>query len=103
MRISSCRWLRRGSVSGLKASQITAEVGSSVILDGSATACPTTPSGTVNGVSYESRRCPLTQGVHNLSGDKPFGIVAYGYGSAGSYAFAGGADVERIYEPPEIK
>ncbi|MCA9595282.1 MAG: IgGFc-binding protein [Myxococcales bacterium] len=82
---------------------ITAEVGSSVILDGSATACPTTPSGTVNGVSYESRRCPLTQGVHNLSGDKPFGIVAYGYGSAGSYAFAGGADVERIYEPPEIK
>ena len=27
--ISSCRWLRRGSVSGLKASQITAAVGSS--------------------------------------------------------------------------
>jgi hypothetical protein len=29
--------------------------------------------------------------------------VAYGYGSAGSYAFTGGADVERIYTPPPIK
>ncbi len=82
---------------------IIAEVGSSVILDGSATSCPTTPSGTIGGVAYESRRCPLVQGVHNLSGDKPFGIVAYGYGSAGSYAFTGGADVERIYTPPPIK
>ena len=41
--------------------------------------------------------------MHSLTGDKPFGIVAYGYGSAGSYAFAGGADVKHIYDPPPIK
>jgi hypothetical protein len=55
------------------------------------------------GVTYESRRCPLTVGAHRLSGDKPFGIVAYGYGAAGSYAFVGGADVKRIYDPPPIR
>ncbi|MEZ4373619.1 MAG: hypothetical protein R3B07_22550 [Polyangiaceae bacterium] len=54
-------------------------------------------------MSYESRVCPLSEGAHKLTGDVPFGIVAYGYGGAGSYAFAGGADVKRIYEPPPIK
>jgi len=32
----------------------------------------------------------------------PFGITAYGYGPVGSYAFAGGADVKRIYQPPPL-
>jgi hypothetical protein len=62
--------------------------------------CTTQPAGTLGGKTYESRRCPLQVGAHALSGDKPFGIVAYGYGSAGSYAFVGGADVKKIYEPP---
>ena len=83
---------------------IAAEVGSSVTIDGSAPGnCLTTTIGTLDGTSYESRRCPLAEGAHNLSGDAPFGVVAYGYGSAGSYAFAGGADVERIYEPPPLE
>ena len=38
-----------------------------------------------------------------IRGDQPFGIAAYGYGNAGSYAFIGGADVRRIYEVPEIR
>ena len=80
---------------------IEAEVGSSVSIDGSTPAgCTITPSGTLNGKSYESRVCLVQEGVHSLTGDKPYGIVAYGYGSAGSYAFVGGADVRRIYEPP---
>lgn len=80
---------------------INAEVGATVTIDGvAATGCTITPSGTIDGVSYESRVCSLAVGAHNLSGDKPFGIVAYGYGSAGSYAFVGGADVKKIYTPP---
>lgn len=83
---------------------IVAEQGSNVSVDGSNPGnCLTQAAGSLNGVSYESRRCPLNTGVHSLSGDKPFGIVAYGYGSAGSYAFVGGADVKKIYEPPEVK
>ncbi len=83
---------------------ISAEVGTNVSIDGAPTTnCKTQPSGVVEGVSYESRHCPLLEGTHQMSGDKPFGIVAYGYGSAGSYAFAGGADVKRIYEPPPIR
>ena len=81
---------------------IAAEVGSTVTIDGSEpTGCVVESAGTIDNKSYEARRCPLhTEGVHTLSGSAPFGIIAYGYGSAGSYAFAGGADVKRIYEPP---
>ncbi len=62
--------------------------------------CVVTAAGTVQGKTYESRRCPVAAGVHSMKGDTPFGVMAYGYGSAGSYAFPGGADVEQIYEPP---
>ena len=73
-------------------------------LDGNpTTTCVTEASGTINNKSYESRRCPLQQGVHQLLGDAPFGIIAYGWGNAGSYAFAGGAFVKKIYEPPVVE
>ena len=62
-----------------------------------------TTAGSLEGVTYESRRCPVGEAVHFISGDQPFGVVAYGYGNAGSYAFAGGADVKKIYEPPIVK
>lgn len=82
---------------------ISAQTGSNVMLDGSSTAgCITAPAGTLDGVDYEARRCAVTAGVHNLTGDAPFGIIAYGYGSAGSYAFAGGADVLHVYDVPPI-
>jgi hypothetical protein len=80
---------------------ISAPVGSSVTIDGAApSGCRVEPGGTIDGVTYESRVCALTEGTHSLSGDAPFGIVAYGYAGAGSYAFVGGADVKKIYEPP---
>ncbi len=80
---------------------VVAEPGASVTIDGTAPAgCITEPAGLLSGVTYESRRCPLAVGVHRLAGDRPFGVVVYGYGSAGSYAFVGGADVRRIYDPP---
>ncbi len=80
---------------------IAAPVGAVITIDGAAPAgCRVEPGGTIEGVTYESRACPLVEGTHSLSGDQPFGITAYGYGTAGSYAFVGGADVKKIYEPP---
>lgn len=83
---------------------IAAEVGATIFLDGVSTAsCTSEPAGMVEGKTYESRKCSLSAGAHKLTGNSPFGIIAYGYGSAGSYAFAGGADVKRVYEPPPLK
>jgi hypothetical protein len=83
---------------------IAAEVGTSVTIDGAQPGgCVVAPAGSLDGLAYEARRCPLAEGAHSLTGDKPFGIIAYGYGAAGSYAFAGGADVKRIYTPPPIE
>ena len=78
--------------------------GNAVTIDGGTTdGCVVTPIGSLAGVSYESRRCAVGEGVHRILGDSAFGIMAYGYGNAGSYSFIGGADVRRIYVPPPIK
>ena len=83
---------------------IAAESGASVMLDDQATfGCIVEEAGVLEGKSYQARRCQVADGVHRLTGDKPFGIIAYGYGNAGSYAFAGGADVKPVYEPPPLK
>jgi hypothetical protein len=65
--------------------------------------CKIEPIGELEGVIYEARTCPLTTGAYYLSGSEPFGIAVYGYGSAGSYAYVGGADVKPIYKVPELK
>lgn len=67
------------------------------------TDCTTMQAGSINGNEYQAVRCPISEGSHKVAGDLPFGITVYGYGSAGSYAFAGGADVKEIYEPPPLK
>jgi len=83
---------------------ITAETNAEVMLDGAGTfICSVSPAGMMDGKTFESRTCSLKTGSHKLTGEKPFGIVVYGYGSAGSYAFVGGADVKRVYEPPPLK
>lgn len=81
---------------------IAAEEGSSVTLDGGAiTTCPSQAATPFAGKSFRTYYCSVTEGSHALSGDKPFGVLGYGYGAAGSYAIAGGADVKKIYEPPK--
>jgi hypothetical protein len=83
---------------------ISAPVGAVVKIDGvEPTGCVIEPSGKLGAVDYESRRCPVKDGVRRVTGDKPFGVTAYGYGFAGSYAFTGGADVKPIYVPPPLK
>ena len=83
---------------------MSAPVGAKITMDGAdPTGCKVASAGTLDGVAYESRTCPLAEGVRRLVGDKPFGMIAYGYGPAGSYAFTGGADVKPIYTPPPLK
>lgn len=82
---------------------IGAEVGTNVVLDGAlASGCDVHPIGLLNEKQYEARRCPISDGAHRLSGDGPFQIMAYGFASADAYAFPGGANVRKIYEPPPI-
>ena len=73
-------------------------------LDGGALpqSCVYTDIGELEGVTYESIRCPVDEGQHVLESDIDFGLTAYGYGSAGSYAYAGGADVRPIYTVPPV-
>jgi hypothetical protein len=85
---------------------ISAVKGTSVTIDGTKTDsgnCVVESAGMLNGSEYEARRCPVGEGAHALHGEGPFGIIAYGYGSAGSYAIAGGADVKRIYTVPPLQ
>jgi hypothetical protein len=58
--------------------------------------CVKAPIGTVMGTAYEQVTCPLGDGHHHVSGDKPFGLSVYGYYNVGSYAFVGGSDVKII-------
>jgi hypothetical protein len=83
---------------------IGAQVGAKITIDGKdAAGCVVAPAGMLSGKSYEARRCLIGEGSHRMTGDSPFGIVVYGYASAGSYAFVGGANVRKIYEPPSLK
>ena len=94
------------SMNGWKESWVVigAEKGTEVELDGGpTTSCKTFPAGTLDGKEYESRRCALSPGVHRMTGDKPFQIMAYGYASADTYSFPGGAGTKKIYEPPILK
>lgn len=81
---------------------IAEEVGSTVLIDEQApTDCVVEPAGTLDARAYEARRCRLfTDGLHRISGDRPFGVIAYGYAKSSSYAVVGAANAARIYAPP---
>jgi hypothetical protein len=64
--------------------------------------CEEQVAGIINNVEYWSITCPTDEGAHLIEGDGPFGLTVYGYGPAGSYAYAGGADVKPIYDVPPI-
>ncbi|MBL9018401.1 MAG: IgGFc-binding protein [Myxococcales bacterium] len=58
--------------------------------------CVKAPIGMLVGTMYEQVTCPMADGAHVVSGDKPFGLSVYGYYNVGSYAFVGGSDVKII-------
>lgn len=64
--------------------------------------CVQEVAGLLGNVEYWSITCPITEGAHLIQGDTNFGLTAYGYGLAGSYAYTGGADVKPIYDVPPI-
>jgi hypothetical protein len=61
--------------------------------------CTTAAAGEIDAVAYETISCNLEDGVHRISAEEPVGLLVVGYGPAGSYAFVGGANVERINIP----
>lgn len=86
---------------------ISAPASTKVTIDGvEPTGCIVEPIGNggalLAGKTWEARRCQVGEGAHRMAGTAPFGIVAYGYGSRGSYAFIGGANAKKVYEPPPI-
>jgi hypothetical protein len=83
---------------------ITMPKGTSVKIDGApiTDACTARDAGKLDGADWETRTCALAEGPHAMEGDKAFGIAAYGYGNAGSYAFVGGANIQKIYAPPPL-
>lgn len=64
--------------------------------DGEFDNCYTGPIGTVAGVDYDQLTCKVLEGKHTLTGDKPFGLMVFGYYAVGAYSFAGGSDVKII-------
>jgi hypothetical protein len=58
--------------------------------------CTVEAVGSVGGVEREVVTCPLEDAAHELEASAPVGLVVYGYGPAGSYAYVGGTNLERI-------
>lgn len=58
--------------------------------------CYTGPIGPVQGILFDQITCKVSEGKHNLSADKPIGLMVFGYFSVGAYSFAGGSDVKII-------
>jgi hypothetical protein len=71
---------------------ITAEQGQTVLLDG----MPVLGFIPVGGTGMATARVELGRGQHDVRSDKPFGVVAYGFGAYTSYMYPAGLDLKRI-------
>ncbi len=67
--------------------------GASVLLDGKPLVQPSVPVGNGEWVLVQEL---VTDGVHTLEGDGPFGVTAYGYGCHVSYAYPGGLKLSTL-------
>ncbi len=65
--------------------------------------CDSATIGALGTTSYLAFRCPFPEGPHKVTGSAPFGVMAYGYGTAGSYALTAGANLKSIYVPPPLR
>ncbi len=63
------------------------------------TGCEEHTAGLIDATSWSVIHCPVTDGPHHVTADAPVGIGVYGYGPAGSYAYPGGTNLERINVP----
>jgi len=62
--------------------------------------CVTGDVGTIDSITYTQLTCPMSEGKHTVSSDKPVGLTVYGYYNVGSYGYPGGSDV-RLINPIE--
>ncbi len=79
---------------------ITKKTGTSVTIDGVAVnQASFVKVGPANNPSeWEVARVPVTDGVHALDGDQPFGVIVLGYDAYDSYAYPGGLD-QKVINP----
>jgi hypothetical protein len=61
--------------------------------------CTSHTAGIIEGTTWTVIHCPVEDGAHRLEADEPVGLGVYGYGPAGSYAYPGGTNLERINTP----
>ncbi len=72
-----------------------------VTIDGQPmTGCDTFLGALPDGAGYATHRCPVSPGAHRIESASPIGVYVYAYGMASAVAFAGGAGLAKIYEPP---
>jgi hypothetical protein len=77
---------------------ITAPVGTNILLDGAPLPANTTwtTAGTVNGVTYQCANVRVSASTHKIEGDQRFGITTYGWGDFASYGYLGGSGMQPI-------
>ena len=75
---------------------VVAPLGTNIILDGVLISPTWLPAGTVNNITYQAANIPVSASAHRITGDKKFGIIAYGFGDFASYGYIGGTGLEPI-------
>jgi len=74
---------------------LTRHSGANVTVDGTPVSGPWAGAGSSG---FEVARVPVSDGVHVLSGDQPFGVIVVGWDDYDSYAYPGGLNL-RIINP----
>jgi len=72
---------------------LTRHTGATITIDGGPVATGWAPVGTT---SFEVTRTPVSDGVHVVEGDQPFGVIVIGYDQYDSYAYPGGLNMQII-------
>lgn len=85
---------------------VLAPLGTTLTIDGNAVSVPLDPIATVHdaGNTTDFGRAIVrikSPGNHRIAGNKPFGIIGYGYASYTSYSYAGGLNLAQINPIPE--
>ncbi|HET6512871.1 MAG TPA: T9SS type A sorting domain-containing protein [Candidatus Kapabacteria bacterium] len=57
---------------------------------------PATEFSPIPGTTYMYAQVAVSQGTHNLTGDKPFGVTVYAFGGVDSYSYTGGTLTKTI-------
>ncbi len=79
---------------------VVAPTGATITLDGTAIAASAFTQVASQPYGVTSQQLTGASGGHSISGDQPFGIVVYGYGSRTSYMYPGGLDLRVVIVKP---